>query len=157
MPVRTEKYVELVCSRTIWAFLIPMVYNIAMIMMCAVYGFRTRKLPQNFNESWFIFISVATTLFAWVVLLPSYFNAFYAYHQEALLALCLIINVYICLLCQYGPKIYAIYYVDKEAMQVTMTYGTGIQGEGSSVVGNRPNSIHPEPVTKNSTLPSPSA
>lgn len=129
MPVLSEKYVELVCHRTIWVFLTPMIYNIAMIAMCAIYGFRTRKLPQNFNESWFIFVSVATTLFTWVVILPSYFNAFYAYHQEALLALCLIIIVLICLTCQYGPKIYAIYYVDKEAMNVTMTYVTGIAPE----------------------------
>jgi hypothetical protein len=131
MPVHTEKYVEHICSRTIWVFLTPLIYNIAMLTVCAVYGFRTRKLPQNFNESWFIFISVATTLFAWVVILPSYFNAFYAYHQEALLALCLIINVYITLLCQYGPKIYAIYYVDKETMQVTMTFVNGVAPDNS--------------------------
>ena len=146
MPVLTEKYVELICRRPLWVFLVPITYNIAIILLCAVFGFLTRKLPQNFNESWFIFISVATTLFAWLVLLPSYFNAFYAYHQEALLALCLIINVFITLVCQYSPKVYALYCIDKDSMNVTMTFATGVQQEASSSVKNH--SVKPPTVSQ---------
>jgi len=54
-----------------------------LMLVCAVIGFVTRKLPENFNESWFIFISVATTLFAWAVFIPAYFTSYYAYMQSA--------------------------------------------------------------------------
>ena len=53
------------------------------MLVCVVIGFVTRKLPENYNESSFIFISVATTLFAWAVFIPAYFTSYYAYMQSA--------------------------------------------------------------------------
>lgn len=75
-----------------------------------------RKLPENFNESWYIFVSVATTTFLWVVFLPTYFTTFYAHHQSALLASCLIINATVTLLCLYLPKFYALYFIEEQNM-----------------------------------------
>ena len=81
MPVPTERFVELFCNLPLVALLPPLSLNILLVCACAVYGFLTRKLPENFNESWYIFVSVATTLFLWLVFLPTYFTAFYASHQ----------------------------------------------------------------------------
>lgn len=60
----------------------------------------------------YIFVSVATTAFLWVVFLPVYFTMYYAYHQAALLAFCLFLNATITLFSIYVPKLYAVYYVD---------------------------------------------
>ena len=124
MQVPTEKHVELFCDLPLEGLLIPLGYNLALIILCAIYGFLTRKLPENFNESWYIFISVSTTTFLWVVFLPTYFTTFYAYHQAALLAFCLILNASITLLCLYVPKIYAIYFFDEDQIKFMDTQVT---------------------------------
>ncbi len=51
--VATQKHVELFCDLPLEGLLAPISYNLALIVMCALYGFVTRKLPENFNESWY--------------------------------------------------------------------------------------------------------
>ena len=79
--VPTEQHVELLCDIPLTGLVLLLGFNILLIILCVVYGFLTRKLPENFSESWYIFVSAATTIFLWLVFLPSYFTAFYAYHQ----------------------------------------------------------------------------
>ncbi len=149
MPVRTERLVELSCYLPLQALLLPILYNIAIIALCAVHGFTTRKLPENFNESRYICISVLTTAFLWVVFLPAYFTAFYTYHQASILAFCLIVNATVTLLCLFAPKIYAIYFVNEEQLQFatggslhsTTTASTAVVAVGHA----RGNQILPDP------------
>ena len=119
MPVATEKFVEKFCTIPLEGLLPPLSFNLLMIVICACYGFLTRKLPENFNESWHIFVSVSTTLFLWVVFLPTYFTAFYASYQVVLLSSCLILNALITLGCLFLPKVYAV--VNKETIIVKPT------------------------------------
>ena len=121
--VRTERAVELTCDQALLAFLMPLAFNVALILVCAVLGFMSRKLPENFNESWYIFVSVATTLFMWAVFLPTYFTVYYAYQQAALLALCLILNAYITMGCLFVPKVYAVLCVDEKNIKLHSTTG----------------------------------
>ena len=114
MPVPTTAYVEQHCTQAVYAFLIPLTFNIIILIVCAVFGFLTRKLPENFNESWFIFLSVAATLLMWALMLPTYFTAFYAYLRVTILAFCLLVNVFLTLACQYGTKMYALLLVREE-------------------------------------------
>ncbi len=79
----------------------------------------SRSLPDNFNESWYIFLSVCTTLFIWIAFLPTYFNAFYAYHKSALLALALILNGLVVLICLVGPKVYALFYIEDTDIKIS--------------------------------------
>ena len=119
MPVATEKYVELLCNMTLYSLIIPLSYNLLLLFLCAVFGFLTRKLPDNFNESWYIFMSVTTTMFIWIAFLPTYIMAFYAYHKAALLALALILNMSITILCLFAPKVYVIYFANEKDIKVT--------------------------------------
>jgi len=117
MPSSYDKYVEAFCYKsTVW-FLIPLAYNIILMLVCALIGFITRKLPENFNESWFIFISVTTTLFAWVVFIPSYFTSHFAYMQSAILGFCLVLNCCVTLGCQFVPIMYAVAFVTPERIK----------------------------------------
>ena len=52
--VPTVKHVELYCSLPLIGFLTPLAYNVALILLCSIYAFLTRKLPENYNESWYV-------------------------------------------------------------------------------------------------------
>ena len=92
------------------------------VVLCPLFiTFKARKLPDNFNESRYIFFTVCTTIFLWVAFLPTYFSAFYATQKALLLATMLLMNATVILLCMYVPKIYALYYVDDEALQLQNT------------------------------------
>ncbi len=147
MKVPTEKHVELFCDLNLESLLVPLGFNLTLILLCAVFGFLTKKLPENFNESWYIFISVSTTTFLWLVFLPTYFSTFYAYHQAVLLAFCLIVNSAITLLCLYFPKIYAIYFVDQEKLSFA-TFQTQQQTITTGVTGPSftQNKVNPAPI-----------
>ena len=64
-------------------------------------------------------MSVTTTMFIWIAFLPTYIMAFYAYHKAALLALALILNMSITILCLFAPKVYVIYFVNEKDIKVT--------------------------------------
>ena len=124
MPVITEKYVELTCYQPTEGFLTPLAFNLFLLVVCAVHGFLVRKLPENFNESWYIFVSVLTTLFMWIVFLPTYFSMFYAYYPNVLLALCLTLNGFITLFTLYVPRLYAVYFISEEDMKLNTQTAT---------------------------------
>ena len=127
MPITTDKYVELACDQEQLGFLLPLSYNLLLLLLCAIHGLLCRKLPENFNESWYIFVSVSTTLFIWVVFLPTYFSTFYAYHQVALLDLCLMLNGFITLLTLYAPKLYAVYFIEEDMIKFATSTTIHIQ------------------------------
>ena len=145
MQIPTKKYVELLCEQSLQGFLVPLAYNLLIIFACAVYGFLTRKLPENFNESWYIFVSVSTTAFLWMVFLPTYFTMFYAHHQAAILAFCLIVNAAITLLCLFVPKVYALYFVEESDIKFSAAGQSHSSGPISTHLSSR-NQVAPLPV-----------
>ena len=110
-PSLYVKYVELYCYKSVAWFLIPLAYNMALMVVCAVLGFLARHLPENFNDSQFIFVSVATTLFVWILFVPAYFTAYYAYLRSAIIGFCLVSNVGVTLVCQFIRIVYAVFFV----------------------------------------------
>ena len=56
------------------AFLISLVYNMFLITVCTVYAVKTRKIPENFNESKFIGFTMYTTCIIWLAFVPIYFG-----------------------------------------------------------------------------------
>jgi len=110
-PSLYVKYVELYCYKSVVWFLIPLAYNMALMVVCAVLGFMARHLPENFNDSQFIFVSVATTLFVWILFVPAYFTAYYAYLRSAIIGFCLVSNVGVTLVCQFVRIVYAVFFV----------------------------------------------
>ena len=137
MPVQTEKYVELSCNQPLEGLLSPLGFNFTLLLICSIFAFLTRKLPDNFNESWYIFLSVSTTLFVWMAFLPTYFAAFYAYHKAALLGLALILSTFVSMVCQFGPKMYALFYVDEKDIQITNFSMASFDGSKSTYGSDR--------------------
>ena len=123
MPFHHEPYVEITCSVDLASFIPPLIVNMIPIMTCAVLGYLTKALPENFNDSRYIFVSISTTLFMWIVFLPTYFTTFHSHHKAALLSVCLLLNSYITMMCQFAPKVYAVFFVQDNQMTFN-TMGT---------------------------------
>ncbi|ELU06483.1 hypothetical protein CAPTEDRAFT_99819 [Capitella teleta] len=122
-----ERYVELQCEQPQEAFLLPLSVNLAVIAVCSILAYLSRKLPENFNESFYLFVSSSTTSFAWAVVLPTYFSAFHAHQQAALLAFCLLLHTIVTLACSFAPKLYALSCVsDDSRLNVAGTLNTKV-------------------------------
>lgn len=104
-----EPYVELACSCPIHGFIIALSFNVLLVIVCSYYAFKTRMLPDNFNESRYISLCVYTTMLIWLAFLPSFFTASLAFYELILLSSALLLNASVILICLYTPRIYAIY------------------------------------------------
>ena len=117
---------ESMCDLSLQGLIPPLTYNVMLVGVCLIWAFKARSLPDNFNESHYIFLSVCCTLFVWVAFLPTYFSAFYASQKTLLLVVALVLNSFIVLLCLYCPKVYAIFYVGEDKMNLKMITTTSI-------------------------------
>lgn len=62
-PTRYE--VVLTCNVPEHHFLYSLAYDAALIVLCTIYAIKTRKVPENFNETKFIGFSMYTTCVIW--------------------------------------------------------------------------------------------
>ncbi|XP_059142038.1 metabotropic glutamate receptor-like [Physella acuta] len=118
-PVLTEKFVELSCDMTLPGLSSFLAYNLILVSLCSVFAFKTRKLPDNFNESRFISMCVSTTLVIWLAFIPTYFTAGREYVRVLLLSVSLILNHTVALVFLFLPKVYAAVYLIDPATTVT--------------------------------------
>jgi 7 transmembrane sweet-taste receptor of 3 GCPR len=128
-PAPFVNYVELYCEKSIAWFLVQLAYNMLLMIVCAVLGFKARHLPENFNDSQFIFVSVATTLFVWILFVPAYFTAYYAYLRSAIIGFCLVSNVSVALVCQFVRIAYAVFFVPTDHIKFNMTAEGGTSSQ----------------------------
>ena len=61
------------CGITEISLVLSLVYDMFLIAMCTVYAFKTRKIPENFNEAKFISFTMYTTCIVWFAFVPVYF------------------------------------------------------------------------------------
>ncbi|CAG5124018.1 unnamed protein product [Candidula unifasciata] len=122
--VMTEKFVELSCDMTLPGLASFLVYNLLLVSACAIFAFKTRKLPDNFNESRFISMCVYTTLVIWLAFIPTYFTATQEYVKGILLSVALLLNHTVAVSFLFIPKVYACIFVDQETL-VTKRFNDG--------------------------------
>ncbi|GIY52345.1 metabotropic glutamate receptor [Caerostris extrusa] len=65
-PDGKRNQVILKCSIRDSSFLLSLIYNMLLITICTVYAVKTRKIPENFNESKFIGFTMYTTCIIWL-------------------------------------------------------------------------------------------
>ncbi|XP_066247281.1 metabotropic glutamate receptor isoform X1 [Euwallacea similis] len=120
----TRKTVILKCNMQAKSFLFSQLYNMLLITSCTVYAVKTRKIPENFNESKFIGFTMYTTCIIWLAFLPIYFGTGDAYEfQIQIMTLCVStsMNATVALVCFYSPKVYIIvFHPDKNVRKLTM-------------------------------------
>ncbi|CAF3460967.1 unnamed protein product [Rotaria sp. Silwood1] len=62
-----DRLVTLKCHMNKHSFLFSLTYNVLLVLVCTMYAIRTRKVPENFNETKFIGFTCYTTCIIWFV------------------------------------------------------------------------------------------
>ncbi|BFZ06211.1 hypothetical protein BsWGS_09250 [Bradybaena similaris] len=114
--VPSEKMVELSCDMTLPGIVSFLAYNLVLVCACAMFAFKTRRLPDNFNESRFISMCVYTTLVIWLAFIPTYFTASMESIRGLLLSVALLLNHTVAVIFLFLPKLYAIRYMATECL-----------------------------------------
>lgn len=104
-PNFAPRRMVLICAWSQWAFLAPFMWNFILVLFCTLYAFKTRNLPENFNEAKFIGFTMYCTLVTWGAFVVLYVNAVnkaltasFTFSLSASIALCLL----------FFPKIFII-------------------------------------------------
>ena len=101
----TKVRVRLTCNQTTMGILVPLGFDIFLIVMCTLYAIKTRNLPENFNEAKFIGFTMYTTCVIWVAFVPIYFGS-----DNKVITMCMAISLSasVALILLFFPKIYII-------------------------------------------------
>lgn len=65
----------LTCRVSTFSLMMSLVYNMFLILMCTLYAFKTRKIPENFNEAKYIGFTMYSTCIVWLAFVPIYFGS----------------------------------------------------------------------------------
>ncbi|KAI1732777.1 7 transmembrane sweet-taste receptor of 3 GCPR domain-containing protein [Ditylenchus destructor] len=106
-PTRTEAV--LTCKATASHLLVSLVFNMLLILACTIYAFKTRKIPENFNETRLIGFTMYSTSILWLAFGPIYFatqNNFKI--QITSLCMCISMSGTVALACFFAPKVYIV-------------------------------------------------
>uniref|UniRef100_A0A1A9WYC5 G-protein coupled receptors family 3 profile domain-containing protein n=1 Tax=Glossina brevipalpis TaxID=37001 RepID=A0A1A9WYC5_9MUSC len=114
--------VILKCKMQDNSFLISQIYNMILITVCTLYAIKTRKIPENFNESKFIGFTMYTTCIIWLAFVPIYFGTGNSYEiQTTTLSVAISLSSSVALICLYTPKVYIlVFHPDKNIRKLTM-------------------------------------
>ena len=102
-PSKTR--VKLTCNATTMGIIVPLGFDIFLIILCTLYAIKTRNLPENFNEAKFIGFTMYTTCVIWAAFVPIYFGS-----DNKVITMCLAITLSatVALVLLFFPKVYII-------------------------------------------------
>ncbi|XP_034937479.1 metabotropic glutamate receptor isoform X2 [Chelonus insularis] len=129
-----RRHVILKCNIQDMSFLFSQLYNATLIVVSTVYAVKTRKIPENFNESKFIGFTMYTTCIIWLAFVPIYFGTGNA-HEIQITTLCVAISLSasVTLVCLYSPKVYIIVFHPDKNIRGKVTMGSStFKKQGSS-------------------------
>ncbi|XP_060064901.1 metabotropic glutamate receptor 8-like [Ylistrum balloti] len=102
-------FLVLKCRASQIAIIVSLMYNILLIIICTVYGIKTRKIPQNYNEAKCIAFTMYSTCIVWLAFIPIYFGASSDFKIEVTsLCMCVSISATVALVCLFAPKMYIV-------------------------------------------------
>ncbi|EJW87629.1 hypothetical protein WUBG_01459, partial [Wuchereria bancrofti] len=103
----SRKETVLTCKARASHLLISLLYNMLLIIACTLYAFKTRRIPENFNETRLIGFTMYSTSILWLSFGPIYFatqNNFKI--QMTSLCMCISMSGTVALCCFFAPKVY---------------------------------------------------
>lgn len=95
----------LVCKESSTTILSPLAFIFLLIIMCTCYAFKTRNVPENFNETKFVGFAIYTTCVIWIAFFPIYYGS---EMQIITKCLCISLSSIMTLIFMFFPKIYII-------------------------------------------------
>lgn len=126
--------VILKCRTEDLSFLVSLIYNIVLIIVCTFYAVKTRKIPENFNESKFIGFAMYTTCIIWLAFVPIYFGTLNSF-QVQITTLCVSISLSasVALACLFTPKMYIIIFQpEKNVRKLAMMINSSLNRKTGS-------------------------
>ena len=104
---------DLLCGENPYiGFSVTLAYNLLLLIVTTYFAFRTRRVPQNFNEAKFINITVYSLCILWLAFIPMYFvstSVLRTSFQTASLTIAIMLTATVCLCCLLAPKIYFLF------------------------------------------------
>ncbi|XP_037045817.1 metabotropic glutamate receptor 3-like [Bradysia coprophila] len=97
------------CKVSEISLVLSLMFNMLLILLCTLYAFKTRKIPENYNEAKYIAFTMYSTCIVWLAFLPIYFSTKNDYRiQMSCLCTCLMISASVPLGCLFVPKVYLV-------------------------------------------------
>ena len=115
-PVQGSR--QLICNFPLAPSIAALVFNGILLIICALFAFMTRQLPDNYNESRFIAFCVYSTILMWFALVPAYMTASTSSLRVGLMSAILILNATVPLVTIFIPKLYAVYFIGTDNLHV---------------------------------------
>lgn len=114
--------VILKCRTDDISFLVSLVYNMLLIIICTYFAIKTRKIPENFNESKFIGFAMYTTCIIWLAFITIYFGTLNSFQMQiTTLSVSISLSSSVILVCLFTPKMYIIvFHPAKNVRKLTM-------------------------------------
>ena len=106
------------CAFLSYTFLASCLFNGVLLLIAVVLAFKTRTVPDRYNESRYISFSVYCTVIIQMAFVPAYYAVDDPFDQIMFLGLTIIITATVILLFIFMPKMYAIYFMKDDEPQV---------------------------------------
>lgn len=91
--------------------MLSLAYNMLLVGACTAYAYRTRKIPENFNETKYIGFTMYATCIIWLAFVPIYFATRHEFRiQITSLSACVSFSGTVALGCFFAPKVYIVLY-----------------------------------------------
>ena len=106
-----DKITEVTCAASPYSsVIVPLGFNFVLLIASTVFAFLSRKIPQNFNETRFICMTLVTILITWTGFIPTYFGSGQAaqgsLYRMGSQVFAIIISATITLVFLFFPKLY---------------------------------------------------
>lgn len=98
-----SKRVRLICNTTTLGIIVPLGFDLLLILMCTLYAVKTRNLPENFNEAKFIGFTMYTTCVIWLGFFAIYFGS---ERKVITMSISISLSAYVALVLLFLPKVY---------------------------------------------------
>ena len=110
--------VRLVCNTTTLGIIVPLGFDLVLIIMCTLYAVKTRNLPENFNEAKFIGFSMYTTCVIWLGFLAIYFGS---ERKVITMSISVSLSASVALVLLFFPKVYIIIWAPEKNTRSAFT------------------------------------
>lgn len=103
---------EVTCKATAYVGLaISLGYNFLLLIVSTFYAFRTRKIPQNFNEAKFINLTLYSIIIIWFAFIPAYIGASQlgTVYETGTQLFAIVLSATATLCCLFFSKLYFIF------------------------------------------------
>ncbi|CAG5134430.1 unnamed protein product, partial [Candidula unifasciata] len=107
----TPRKVRLICDTSTLGIVVPLGFDLVLIILCTIYAVKTRNLPENFNEAKFIGFAMYATCVIWLGFFPIYFAG---ENKEITFSMSMSLSAAVALVLLFIPKVYVIVWVPEK-------------------------------------------